>query len=72
MDTHEVLSVALSGDFTKVKLLIGLGADVNPQVEVCDNVLQAAAVGGYLEMGKFLVDHGADVNAQGGYHGNAI
>ncbi|KAJ7059379.1 ankyrin repeat-containing domain protein [Mycena amicta] len=36
------------------------------------NALQAASVRGHLDIALLLLEHGADVNAQGGHYGNAL
>ncbi|KAJ3835713.1 ankyrin repeat-containing domain protein [Lentinula raphanica] len=50
------------------KYLVEIDADVNTQI----NGLQAVAIWGNLDIMKFLVAKGADVNAHGGQYGTAL
>lgn len=58
----------------EVRLCIESGADLNAQLDrKYGNALQAAATrNGNLNIVKFLIDSGADVNAQGGEYGNSL
>ena len=53
---------------------IDKGADVNAQVGLYGNALQAACIDGYrnIEVVELLITKGADINAQGGYYGTAL
>ncbi|KAI1312894.1 ankyrin [Xylaria venustula] len=60
------------GDFTMVKFLYDLGADVNepPNRIGGATALQLAAIGGFLKIVCYLIDKGANINAQGAqFHG---
>jgi ankyrin repeat protein len=53
-------------------LLASEDIDVNAQGGLYGNALQAASVGGSVEVVQLLLDKGAEVNAQGGQYGNAL
>ena len=38
----------------------------------CGTILHAASIGGHFVIVQMLLEKGADVNAQGGYYGNAL
>jgi hypothetical protein len=65
---------ASMGAFQLTSLLIHNGADINevPPTASDDTVLQGAIYCKRKAIVKLLVEHGADVNAQGGQLGNAL
>ena len=66
------LQVASSGGHeTVVKLLLDRGAKLNMQDESC-NMLQTAAATGHELIVKALLSKFVNVNAQGGFYGNAL
>ena len=60
--TDAFFEAALKGDLTAVKLFVDAGMSVHITNEGI-TVLHGAAVGGHLEVVKYLVGQGADVNA---------
>jgi hypothetical protein len=69
-----IFYAASIGAFQLVSLLIRDGADVNEVSPAAshDTVLQEAIFRHRKAIIKLLLEHGADVNAQGGYFGNAL
>ncbi|KAM0265401.1 hypothetical protein ACHAQJ_000243 [Trichoderma viride] len=65
---------AYYGHTPMAKLLLQNGAAVNVNLQAGQfaNALQMASSEGRIEMVQLLLDHGAEVNAQGGYHGTAL
>jgi ankyrin repeat protein len=57
---NELIKSAFDGDFNKVKLLIGQGADIHVQD---DYALMYSAKNGHLDIIKYLVEHGANIHA---------
>ncbi|KAF5343148.1 hypothetical protein D9758_015201 [Tetrapyrgos nigripes] len=47
-------------------------ADVNAQGRQYGNALQAASVGGHLEIVEILLEKGADINVPGGGYSSAL
>jgi ankyrin repeat protein len=66
--------VASMGAFQLTSLLIHNGADINevPPSASDDTVLQEAIYKKHKAIVKLLLEHGADINAQGGWYGNAL
>jgi len=60
--TRELIAACLSGDFTRVKQLLGPGIDVNSQNEEGLSPLMAASYAGKPEIVVFLLDAGTNVN----------
>ena len=66
----QLMTAAMNGDFTQVKILLDAGADVNLQNTSGKNALMEASEGGgfffreadYVETIKLLLDAGSDVN----------
>ncbi|KKP06190.1 hypothetical protein THAR02_01703 [Trichoderma harzianum] len=65
---------AFDGSTSMAKLLLENGAavDVTLQTGQFGNALQMASSEGHIEMMQLLLDHGAQVNIQGGYYGTAL
>ncbi|KAL6792822.1 ankyrin repeat-containing domain protein [Trichoderma sp. SZMC 28012] len=65
---------AYDGSTSMAQLLLENGASVNVNLQAGQfgNALQAASSHGHIEMMLLLLDHGAEVNAQGGYYGTAL
>ncbi|PNP57408.1 hypothetical protein THARTR1_02405 [Trichoderma harzianum] len=65
---------AYHGSTSMAKLLLQNGAavDVNLKAGYFGNALQVASFYGHMEMMQLLLDHGAEVNAQGGHYGTAL
>ncbi|KAJ4859640.1 ankyrin repeats (3 copies) domain-containing protein [Trichoderma breve] len=65
---------AYDGSTSMAQLLLenGASANVNLQAGQFGNALQAASSHGHIEMMQLLLDHGAEVNSQGGYYGTAL
>ncbi|OPB46410.1 hypothetical protein A0O28_0065310 [Trichoderma guizhouense] len=61
-----------STSMAKLLLQNGAAVDVNLQAGQFGNALQIASYEGHIEMMQLLLDHGAQVNAQGGYYGTAL
>jgi ankyrin repeat protein len=70
---YELGLAAAEGDLNKVAQLIDKGVNVNGCVgyEGCVRPLEIAAREGYLEIVKYLVEHGAKINTQN-ESGNAV
>jgi ankyrin repeat protein len=62
------------GAFQLTSLLIHNNADINeaPPTASDDTILQGAIYRKHKAIIKLLLEHNADVNAQGGYYGNAL
>ncbi|KAJ6566485.1 ankyrin repeat-containing domain protein [Mycena capillaripes] len=62
------------GHIEMVQLLMRFGADINARLggTFFDTVLQSALAGEQEVVAQFLIDHGADVNAEGGFYGTAL
>lgn len=78
-DIDRELIYAAMGDLQEVKRLISQGANVNADMcvvsyNLCGSStpLMMAVVNGYLEMVKFLVENGADINYRNFYGDSAL
>lgn len=60
-----------SGYWNMLKLLLNIGLDANTKVEE-GTLLQVASHRGHKHSVQRLLEHGADVNAQGGEYGTAL
>lgn len=58
-----LLFAARGGDLDAVRMLLAAGADVNEAASDGSSVLLVATVRGHDELAAFLLDHGADPNA---------
>jgi Protein kinase domain/Ankyrin repeats (3 copies) len=67
----QMIDAALEQRWSDVSLFLAMGADVNAEV-YHGGALQIAACYGDIEGVKLLLEEGANVNAQGGYFGNAL
>lgn len=60
-----LLFAAQQGDVESAGLLLAAGADVNDPAPIGTSPLVVAAYSDHLEIGKYLLQHGADANAAG-------
>ncbi|CRL19500.1 Zinc finger, ZZ-type [Penicillium camemberti] len=65
-----LFEAASNGNLEFVEWLLDEGVDLGKKGD--RGALQAASLGGYESVVEILLGAGADVNAQGGYHGNAL
>ncbi len=64
-DASSLHAAAYVGDIARVKAFIDEGVEINrPSGMVSGTALHSAAAGGHKEVAEFLIDKGADVNAQ--------
>lgn len=64
MSTNDLILACMSGNLSKVKHLIAKGISVNPATsQLFYAPLEMASVEGHLEIVKYLIDQGADVES---------
>jgi hypothetical protein len=68
----QITIVANYGLANLIQFLLDDGADVNVQCDGFDNALYEAGDRGYVDIDRLLAEKGANVNALGGYSGNAL
>jgi ankyrin repeat protein len=68
-DGEALVSACYGGKIHIVKLVVEAGVSLPTQHGVTGLALQTAAKWGYLDICKYLISLGADVNSQGGEDG---
>jgi len=62
--TNSVLQAAAAGDINQVKTLLSQGVDINVKDDGGLTPLHHAIKEGHMELARFLIDHGADLEAK--------
>jgi len=70
--SDEVYAAVRSNDLARVKALVGSSAEANARDEQGESPLLYAAAVGSVDAMKYLLDKGADVNAQNGFGSTAL
>ncbi|KAK6523910.1 hypothetical protein TWF281_001875 [Arthrobotrys megalospora] len=71
-DSVCLVRAAGAGNIDRISNLLSLGANVNCQQGIPGKALHTAARCGQIKACEFLLDNGADIDAFGGYYGNAL
>jgi ankyrin repeat protein len=61
----EIIKYSKKGDLAKVQQLIASGAEINAKDKDNNTALMWAIEKGHLDIARFLIDKGADLNVQG-------
>ena len=70
--SEEMRQAASKGDFSKVRVLLNSGEDVDAQDSEGVTVLMIASEAGHSEIVRFLLDRGADPNHMDDYTGTSL